>query len=101
MQIDLKLPKGILSEKVSIKYEDLTLTGASTPPTEQIMLFAQKHVLPVDLNIEATLTYQQIKDSSKQTGGTLLRTSCSSVKVPSSFFIRIIEPTKDNQDCKI
>jgi len=46
-----------MAERQTIKYEDLTLTGSSTPPTEQIMLFAQKHVLPVDLNIEATLTY--------------------------------------------
>ena len=58
VQIDLKLPKGILCETKTVRHETLELAGGQTPPTEQIYLYAQKHMLPNDLNIEATLTYQ-------------------------------------------
>lgn len=99
VQIDLKFPKGVLSEKTCIKHESLSLTNSSTPPIEQILLYAQNHMLPHDLHVEAVLTYQQVKDQQK--GASLLRTNCNSVLMPASFFMRVVEPSKDSQDFKL
>jgi len=98
-------PKGVLIEKKIFKHESLTLSGASTPPTETVYVYAQKDMVPNDLKIEATLTYQQVRDEKKLhaqgASGSLLRTSCSSVTMPMSFFLRLIEPQKDNLESKI
>lgn len=105
VQVDLKAPKGVLIDKSMIKHESLTLAGASTPLTEQIMIYAQKHMLPNELEIEATVTYQQIKDVNKLLNsgsmGGMLRTNQTSVKVPTSLFLTVIEPSKDSQPCQI
>jgi len=53
----LSCPKGVLLEKKVIKHESLTLMGASTPPTQTMYVYAQKDMVPHDLNIEANLTY--------------------------------------------
>lgn len=101
VQIDLKFPKGVLSEKTVIKHDTLSLSAASTPPIEQVFIFAQKHMLPHDLKIESSLTYQQVKDLSSANAGSLLRTHHNSVNVPASFFLRIVEPSKENLECKV
>ena len=89
----------MLSEKTCIKHETLSMAMSSTPPIEQIFVYAQSHMLPHDLQIEAVLTYQQIKDQQK--GATLLRTNCNNVVMPSSFFMRVVEPSKESQDFKL
>jgi hypothetical protein len=87
-----------------IKYDSLNLSGSSTPPTEMMFVYAQKDMIPNNLQIEATLTYMQIKDERKINSGAesgLLRTSYSSVTMPTSFFLRIVEPQKDNMESKL
>jgi len=95
----------VLIEKKVVKHESLTLSGASTPPTETMYVYAQRDMVPNDLKIEATLTYQQVRDEKKMNpqtaSGSLLRTNCNSTTMPTSFFLRLIEPQKDNMDNKI
>ena len=76
-------------EKTVIKFENLTISGATTPPTEVCYIYALSDMVPNDLNIEATVTYQQIKD---ERGHGILRTSCNSVAMPTSFFLKLLEP---------
>lgn len=57
VQIDINVPKGVYVEKKMFKHESLSLSGASTPPTEQLFLYAQNDLIPNDLKIEAMLTY--------------------------------------------
>lgn len=40
------------------------------------------------------MSYQQVRDERKQTGA-LLRTTVNSVTMPTSFFLRVIEPSKE------
>lgn len=37
------------------------MSGSTTPPTESIYVYALNTMIPNDLNIEATCTYQQLK----------------------------------------
>lgn len=57
VQIDLNVPKGVFVERKMFKHESLSLSGATTPPTEQLFLYAQNDLIPHDLKIEAMLTY--------------------------------------------
>lgn len=57
VQLNLQCPKGVLLEKSMIKYDSLNLSGSSTPPTEMMFVYAQKDMIPNNLQIEATLTY--------------------------------------------
>ena len=87
-------------EKKVLKFDQLTLTGSSTPPTEIFFVYAKKDMVPSDLKIEAIITYQQVRDE-KKAGGALLRTACNSVTMSTSFFLRITEPNKDGLDSKL
>lgn len=104
VQINLLVPKGVHIDKTMLKYDSLTLSGSSTPPTEIMFIYAKKDMIPNNLQIEATLTYLQIKDERKINSGAesgLLRTAYSSVTMPTSFFLRIVEPQKDNMESKL
>lgn len=85
-----------------VKYDSLNLSGSSTPPTELLYIYALRNMIPNNLQIEATLTYLQIKDERKSGAESgLMRTSYSSVTMPNSFFLRIVEPQKDNLESKL
>ena len=58
IQVDLKFPKGTLASKKTIKIDSLVLTGSSTPFREEVDIFAQRDLVPHDLDVEASLTYQ-------------------------------------------
>ena len=51
-------------------------------------------MLPNDLAIEATLTYQQVKSTSG-IGGSMLRSGYTTVEMPTAFFVNIVNPTKE------
>ena len=40
VQVDLSVPKGVYIETKMLKHESLTLSGSSTPPTEQMYVYA-------------------------------------------------------------
>lgn len=40
VQINLKVPNGAWIERNVIKHDELTMSGASTPPTEQLYVYA-------------------------------------------------------------
>jgi hypothetical protein len=40
VQVDIKVPNSVLIEKKVIKFQSLSLAGSTTPPTEQIFLYA-------------------------------------------------------------
>ena len=57
VQINLKVPVGAWIERTVIKHDELTMSGASTPPTEQLYVYAQRDFCPSDLKVTAALTY--------------------------------------------
>ena len=103
VQINLRPPRGVMADRQQVKFDQLVLSGANTPPTEQIILYATKDMVPQDLHLEATLTYQQVKDQKQleSEGSGALRTDCTSSLLPVSFFLSIIEPVKESQESKI
>ena len=101
VQVDLDAPKGVQLEKKVFKFDQLTLTGSSTPPIEIFFVYAQKDMLPNDMKIEAIVTYQQVRDEKKAGGGSLLRTASNSITMSTSFFLRITEPNKDGLESKL
>jgi hypothetical protein len=90
----------VLLEKKVLKFEQLTLTGTSTPPTEIFYVYAKKDMIPSDMRIHAVITYQQVRDE-KKVGGALLRTACNYITMSPSFFLRITEPNKDGLESKL
>lgn len=106
VQVDLSAPKGVYLEKKMFKHESLTLSGASTPPTEQMYVYAQRDLIPSDLRIEASLTYVQARASASADPAAkahgLQRTSFNNrAKLPTSFFLRITQPYKDSMESKL
>ena len=85
-------------EKTSFKFDNLAMSGETTPPTESFYVYALNTMIPNDLTIEATCTYQQLKGDANNGQ---LRTACNSVSMPTSFFLRLVEPQKDNLESKI
>lgn len=87
------------------KFESLTLSGASTPPTEQMYVYAQSDLIPSDLRIEASLTYLQARGAPSTEASkahSLLRTGFNNqAKLPTSFFLRITQPYKDSMESKL
>ena len=63
VQIDINVPRGVFIEKKMFKHESLSLSGSTTPPTEQLFVYAQNDLIPNDLKIEAMLTYMQAKNA--------------------------------------
>lgn len=59
VQVDFNLPKGVYMEKKMFKWETLSLSGTSTPPTELLYIYAQNNLIPSDMNIELCMTYMQ------------------------------------------
>lgn len=79
------------------KYESLSLSGSTTPPTEQMYVYAQSDMIPSDLRIEASLTYLQARAAAPSDAAarahSLLRAGFTNrAKLPASFFLRITQP---------
>ena len=83
-----------------LKYDLLKFKGSTTPPVEQMYIYAQKDMIPNHLKLEATVTYQQVKDEYSE-AGSMLRTSYTESEIPASFFLRVLLPKKENMDSKI
>lgn len=62
-------------------------------------------MVPNDLKIEATLTYQQVKDTkaliNPSAGGSMQRSGYTSASIPSAFFLNPIEPSKESLNFQI
>ena len=46
-------------EKKMYKWDQLNLSGSSTPPTELLYVYAQNDLIPSDLTVELCMTYMQ------------------------------------------
>ena len=97
------MPRGAWIEKSVIKHEQLTLSGASTPPTEQLYVYAQRDFCPSNLQVTAALTYQQYRGDGKNGQPLyLLRSAVNqSFDMPTSLFLRSIDPSKDTKESKL
>ena len=58
IQINVKLPKATQADKTQIKIDDLNLTSSSTPYQQEILIYAQRDLIPSDLEVEVSITYQ-------------------------------------------